>query len=83
MPYGTPCDDGDIFTVNDTVQSGQCAGQVIDIDNDGFYLPIDCDDTDPAVNPTAPEVFNGIDDNCNVVMPFRYVLFPSSPAKIP
>ena len=68
LPYGTPCDDGDIFTVNDTVQYGQCTGQVIDIDNDGFYIPFDCDDTDPAVNPTAPEVFNGIDDNCNVVV---------------
>ncbi len=32
----------------------------------GFaLLPIDCDDTDPAVRPGAPERCNGIDDDCD------------------
>ncbi|HVN41811.1 MAG TPA: putative metal-binding motif-containing protein, partial [Steroidobacteraceae bacterium] len=26
---------------------------------------VDCDDSDPNVNPGAPEVCNGVDDNCN------------------
>jgi len=35
-------------------------------DNDGdFYTSSDCDDADPAVNPGADEVCNGIDDDCD------------------
>ena len=49
-----------------------------DSDGDGFYddnaafgcaTPwpgaLDCDDTDPTVNPDAAEVCNGVDDDCN------------------
>ena len=35
-----------------------------DLDGDG-YTDDDCDDTDPAVNPGATEVCNGVDDDCN------------------
>jgi|GEM_PF-1318905 len=36
----------------------------VDEDGDGFTDDVDCDDTDPAVNPGAIEVCNGIDDDC-------------------
>jgi len=35
-----------------------------DTDNDGFYDYQDCDDNDPMVNPSMPEVCDGIDNDC-------------------
>jgi hypothetical protein len=37
----------------------------IDVDRDGYDDCSDCDDCNAAVHPGAPEVCNGIDDNCN------------------
>jgi hypothetical protein len=49
------------FYVNDCI--------LRDGDNDGYNSEksggTDCDDTDPAVNPGAEEVCDGIDNNCN------------------
>jgi len=36
-----------------------------DGDGDGYASDLDCNDADPAVNPGATEVCNGVDDNCD------------------
>ncbi len=37
----------------------------IDMDGDGFPVSVDCDDTNPEVNPGEAEICNGIDDDCD------------------
>jgi hypothetical protein len=39
-----------------------------DDDNDGIIDELDCGQFDPAVNPDAVEICNGLDDNCNNVV---------------
>ncbi len=36
----------------------------VDADGDGFFESDDCNDADAAIFPTAPELCNGVDDNC-------------------
>ncbi|MEQ9497514.1 MAG: putative metal-binding motif-containing protein [Deltaproteobacteria bacterium] len=38
---------------------------VVDDDADGYGDDVDCDDHDPARNPGAAELCNGVDDNCD------------------
>lgn len=40
----------------------------VDADGDGWPVEEDCDDNDPAVNPSAPELCNQLDDNCDGVI---------------
>jgi hypothetical protein len=59
----------DASTDDDCAPAPSCA----DTDGDGFGDPVtgcaddrvDCDDTNAAINPSASEVCNGLDDNCD------------------
>ncbi len=51
------------FNVDDYVFTLE-AGPV-DNDNDGFTADVDCDDNNPAINPGATEVCDGVDNDCD------------------
>jgi large repetitive protein len=57
-PFAADCDDTDP------------ASTVIadDADCDTFEPPVDCDDTDPTVYPGAPELADGLDNDCNGII---------------
>lgn len=39
--------------------------QTIDADSDGYAVEVDCDDAHATVNPDAPELCDGLDNNCD------------------
>jgi hypothetical protein len=62
---------GDFGTPGDANDSCVCSDSDADGDFFGIDLTcpwVDCEDGDPAVNPGAAEVCNGIDDNCDGVI---------------
>jgi len=53
------CDDGDACTMNDVCANGDCSGEPLDADGDGYVSDAcqgdDCDDSSDAINPGAFE----------------------------
>ena len=60
---GQQCDDGGV--TNGDGCSSTCQIEVVDADADGFTSDVDCDDSNAAIYPGAPEVCNGINDDCD------------------
>ena len=47
------------------VDSTESMSALIDQDQDGFSSSVDCNDQDPNIHPTASEICDGIDNDCN------------------
>ena len=61
-PYGAVLAGGRFNVSNITVYG---ALDMIDADGDGYGEAIDCDETNPGINPGAEEICNAIDEDCN------------------
>ncbi len=46
-----------------------CFEVLKDSDSDGYNEDVDCDDSNSAVYPSAPEICDGLDNNCDGVVP--------------
>lgn len=72
------CHKGKIINVSvNAISAHQKHGDAVDMDGDGFFdqenscsdAGVDCNDTNPDVNPGAKEIFtDDIDNNCNGVV---------------
>jgi putative metal-binding protein len=60
--------------------SGTAACDLIDSDGDGFNSCVDCDDSNPGVNPGAAEVCDGLDNNCDSAIDEGDVCCPDADA---
>ena len=54
--------------VIDDVSWTAFSGGPVDLDGDGFTDDLDCDDSNASVYPGAPEICDGLDNNCNTVV---------------
>ena len=62
-------EDGGIATETATILIDACDGLYADADNDGVIACLDCDDTRADVYPGAPELPDGVDNDCAGVSP--------------
>ena len=60
--YSRTLSQAEIQAMFNAGSAGQCKD---DNDGDGFLPPADCDDSDDTVNPDAPELCDGVDNNCD------------------
>ncbi len=56
------CSNTGSVVLGDAVDTGAA---VVDLDGDGYGAEVDCDDADPAINPGADELCDGVDNNCS------------------
>lgn len=69
VPLAGPDADGDgVFDFCDTCVGVSDPGQ-LDADGDGAGAACDCDDTNPDVIPGGGEICDGIDSDCDLVLP--------------
>ena len=59
------CDPSDDKLPPESLPPGDSGGEAVDEDGDGSPAGEDCDDTDPAVSPSAEERCDGIDNDCD------------------
>ena len=50
---------------DEPIDTGDDTPVEVDADSDGFTSDEDCNDSDATINPSAPELCDGIDNNCD------------------
>ena len=53
------------YIVQIEIDKNEIVVGVADSDGDGYTSDVDCDDTDPSINPGANEVCDGVDNDCD------------------
>ena len=59
------CEPSDDKIPPESLPPGDSGGEGVDEDGDGSPVGEDCDDTDPAVSPSAEERCDGVDNDCD------------------